>query len=205
MQPEATPLIPWKQLSQSLSPFCPNIQSGSKMLRMTSILVLFITTLVVQSCEAPVQELKESDPDPVPEQFVRANQYMYQRHQDHISAFLDRTGWEAEVSPSGLWIVIENPGSGSLIKENDRVSFAFESTLLDGTPCYTVSVHNPKVITVGKGGVESGVEQGIRKLSAGAEAIFLIPPHLAHGNFGDRDKIPGNKVLIYRIQVLDVN
>ena len=175
------------------------------MLRMTFILVLFITTLVIQGCEAPVQELKESDPDPVPEQFVRANQYMYQRHQDHISAFLDRTGWKAEVSPSGLWIVIENQGSGSDIKENDRVSFAFESTLLDGTPCYTASVHNPKVITVGKGGVESGVEQGIRKLSRGAEAIFLIPPHLAHGNFGDRDKIPGNKVLIYRIQVLDVN
>lgn len=175
------------------------------MLRRTFILALSIAILLIQGCEAPVQELKEDDPDPVPEQFVRANQYMYQRHQDHISAFLDRTGWEAELSPSGLWIVIEKPGSGSNIKENDRVSFAFESTLLDGTPCYTASVNNPKVITLGKGGVESGVEQGIRKLSPGTEAIFLIPPHLAHGNFGDRDKIPGNKVLIYRIQILDVN
>ena len=175
------------------------------MLRMHFILALFIISLVIQGCEAPVQEPKESDPDPVPEQFVRANQYMYQRHQDHISAFLDRTGWEAELSPSGLWVVIENPGTGARIKDNDRVSFAFESTLLDGTPCYKASVHNPKVITLGKGGVESGVEQGIRKLSYGAEAIFLIPPHLAHGNFGDREKIPGNKVLIYRIRLLDVN
>jgi FKBP-type peptidyl-prolyl cis-trans isomerase len=63
---------------------------------------------------------------------------------------------------------------------------------------------NPKRITVGKGGVESGVEQGLKKLSEGAEAIFLIPPHLGHGNFGDRVRIPGNSVLIYRIQVLKV-
>jgi len=175
------------------------------MYRMTILLALFIATLAFPGCDAPVQEEKLTDPDSVPEQFVRANQYMYQRHQDHISAFLDRTGWKAELTPSGLWIVIEKPGNGPRINDNSRVSFAFESTLLDGTPCYKASAQNPKVIIAGKGGVESGVEQGIRKLSAGAEAIFLIPPHLAHGNFGDREKIPGNKVLIYRIQVLEVD
>jgi FKBP-type peptidyl-prolyl cis-trans isomerase len=148
--------------------------------------------------------MKETDTDPVPEQFIRANQYMNQRHQDHISAFIERTGWKAETTPSGLWIVVEKAGTGPRINDNSRISFAFESTLLDGTPCYSASAQNPKVITVGKGGVESGVEQGIRKLSEGAEAIFLIPPHLAHGNFGDREKIPGNTVLIYRIQVLKV-
>ena len=169
------------------------------------ILAIFTTALLITCCDAPVQELKGTDPDPVPEQFVRANQYMYQRHQDHISAFIDRTGWKAEITPSGLWIVIEKPGTGPHINDNSLLTFAFESTLLDGTPCYKATAQNPKVITLGNGGVESGVEQGIRKLSGGAEAIFMIPPHLAHGNFGDRDKIPGNKVLIYRIQVLKVD
>jgi len=175
------------------------------MSRVIYILAIFIASLLITGCDPPVQELKESDPDPVPEQFVRANQYMYQRHQDHISAFLDRTGWKAELTPSGLWMVVEKPGTGPRINDNSRVTFAFESTLLDGTPCYSATAQNPKVITVGKGGVESGVEQGIRKLSGGAEAIFLIPPHLAHGNFGDREKIPGNIVLIYRIQILNVD
>ncbi len=141
----------------------------------------------------------------VSEQFIRANQYMQQRHQDQISAFLERVGWKAEVTPSGLWIVREKPGSGRRIVENSRVSYIFESTLLDGTPCYRASVENPKVITIGKGGVESGVEQGLQFLSEGAEAIFLIPPHLGHGNFGDREKIPGNSVLIYKVQVLKVD
>jgi FKBP-type peptidyl-prolyl cis-trans isomerase len=148
--------------------------------------------------------MEQKEISPAPEQFVKANQYMYQRHQDHISAFVERAGWKTETTPSGLWVVIEEEGTGQRIADNNRVTFAFESTLLDGTPCYKAGVQDPKVITVGKGGVESGVEQGISKLSKGAKAIFLIPPHLAHGNFGDRDCIPGNTVLIYRILVLDV-
>ena len=101
-------------------------------------------------------------------------------------------------------MVIENQGSGERITENSKVSYSFESTLLDGTACYKASEQKPKVITIGKGGVESGVEEGMRSLREGATATFLIPPHLGHGNFGDRDRIPGNSVLIYRVKILKV-
>jgi len=168
-------------------------------------LFLFIfSALLLCGCDPPVQEQEESGDTQVSDQFIRVNQYMQQRHQDHISAFLERVDWPAEVTPSGLWIVIEKPGEGRRIVENTRVSYTFQSSLLDGTPCYQATQENPKQISVGKGGVESGVEQGLQKLSEGAEAVFLIPPHLAHGNFGDREKIPGNSVLIYRVQVLKV-
>ena len=167
------------------------------------LLLLFIGMLA--ACKPPVQERIEQQVDPVSEQLIRANQYMQQRHQDHIAAFLERVGWQAEMTPSGLWIVVENQGTGKRIGLNSRVSYSFESTLLDGTPCYQASIQDPKTITVGKGGVESGVEQGMQLLSEGAEAILLIPPHLAHGNFGDREIIPGNSVLIYRLRVLKVN
>ncbi|MCK4880805.1 MAG: FKBP-type peptidyl-prolyl cis-trans isomerase [Bacteroidales bacterium] len=174
------------------------------MIRVLQDTVVVLFALMISACDPPVQEQKERGDDPVSEQFIRANQYMQQRHQDHIAAFLERVGWKAEVTPSGLWIVVEQPGEGKRIGENNRVTYAFESTLLDGTPCYSASIQNPKEITIGKGGVESGVEQGLQKLSEGAVALFLIPPHLAHGNFGDREKIPGNSVLIYRVQVLKV-
>jgi len=143
-------------------------------------------------------------PDPVREQFVRANQYMQRRHQDHIAAFVDRVGWEAEVTPSGLWIVMEKQGEGASIEEGDRVIFSFEAMLLNGTPCYKATEEDPEQVVIGRGGIESGVEEGLQKLREGAEATFLIPPHLGHGNFGDRNKIPGNSVLIYKVRVLDV-
>lgn len=168
------------------------------------VLVAF-SFFLVSACDTPVQEQEERGPNQASEQFIRANLYMHQRHQDHISAFLERVGWSAKVTPSGLWIVVEKAGEGRRIVENSRVSYAFESTLLDGTPCYQSTSEDPKVITIGKGGVESGVEQGLQKLSEGALAIFFIPPHLAHGNFGDREKIPGNSVLIYHVEVIKVD
>ncbi len=167
-------------------------------------LIAILLASLVGACKAPVQEQQHSQPDPVSEQFVKANQYMQQRHQDHIAAFVERTGWEARVTPTGLWIVIEEPGEGSTIRENSKVTFTYDSKLLDGTPCYSATFKKPEVITIGKGGVESGVGQGLKYLREGAEAVLLIPPHLAHGNFGDRDKIPGNSTLIYSLKVLNV-
>lgn len=174
------------------------------MTKSTQFIILLLFFLNIHGCDTPVQVQQESESNQVSEQFIRANQYMQQRHQDHIAAFLERVGWEAQVTPSGLWIVLEKAGNGKGISDNMQVTYAYESTLLDGRFCYQASIENPKRITLGKGGVESGVEQGLEKLSEGAEAVFFIPPHLGHGNFGDREKIPGNSVLIYRIQVLKV-
>ena len=162
-------------------------------------LVLFLV-----SCKPPVQEYREPRPDPVREEFVRVNRYMFRRHQDHISAFVERVGWKATVTPTGLWIVIEEPGTGSKITEHSRVTYSFSSMLLDGTPCYEATEDDPKQIVIGRGGVESGVEEGLKHLRRGSRAIFLVPPHLGHGNFGDRDRIPGNSVLIYRVVIIDV-
>jgi FKBP-type peptidyl-prolyl cis-trans isomerase FkpA len=165
---------------------------------------LFSLAFLLLSCETPVQELTGPQPDRIGEQFVRSNRYMQRRHQDHIGAFIERLGWNAETTPSGLWIVIREPGTGPEIGEGDRVIYSYESLLLDGTPCYSASVQDPKVVVIGRGGIETGVEEGLRHLGKGTEATFLIPPHLAHGNFGDRNKIPGNSVLIYRVKILEV-
>jgi FKBP-type peptidyl-prolyl cis-trans isomerase FkpA len=167
-------------------------------------LIWVVLSFLPLACDPPVQQHHTPEPDPVQEQFVKANLYMQRRHQDHIAAFVERVGWNATVTPSGLWIVVEDPGKGAKIVENNSVTFTFSSTLLDGTPCYESTDRVPTQIIVGKGGIESGVEEGMRHLREGSRAIFLIPPHLAHGNFGDRNRIPGNSVLIYKLEVKEV-
>jgi len=187
-----------------LNPFYPDTLICLPMIKKYAYGFLILAVLISGGCDTPVQVKEAGESRQVNEQFIRVNQYMQQRHQDHISAFLERVGWEAELTPSGLWIVVERAGTGKRIGDNMRVTYAFESTLLNGQPCYEATTEHPKVITIGKGGVESGVEQGLQKLSEGAEAVFFIPPHLGHGNFGDRVKIPGNSTLIYRVHVLKV-
>ncbi|MEN8156730.1 MAG: FKBP-type peptidyl-prolyl cis-trans isomerase [Bacteroidota bacterium] len=167
------------------------------------MLFLLMATLAF-GCKPPVQEHQPPDPDPIRDQFVKINRYMHRRHQDHIAAFVERVGWKADVTPSGLWIVKKASGTGPVIAAGNRVTFTFTSTLLDGTPAYRATETAPKEVVIGQGGVESGVEEGMRHLQTGSIATLIIPPHLAHGNFGDRDKIPGNTVLIYHLEIKDV-
>ncbi|MFH0757062.1 MAG: FKBP-type peptidyl-prolyl cis-trans isomerase [Bacteroidota bacterium] len=167
-------------------------------------IVFVVLVSVLCACDIPVQERHVPEPDPVREEFVKVNRYMQRRHQDHIAAFVKRVGWSAEVTPSGLWIVVEEQGTGPRIETGSRVTYAFSSTLLDGTPVYESPEGTPKQVQIGQGGVESGVEEGLGHLRSGGRAILLIPPHLAHGNFGDGNKIPGNSVLIYRLDIKEV-
>ncbi len=180
----------------------PYFHTMRKAFRSNRIL-LFV--FLLQACRPPVQEdvAGQQEADPVQEQFVRANQYARMRHQDQIAAFLERTGWQATTSPSGLWVVHERVGKGKRIANGSRVRFKYRCSQLNGSFCYA-SGEEAVTATIGQGGLMAGVEEGLQELRAGAEAVFFIPPHLGHGNFGDRDRIPGNVVLIYRVKVLEV-
>lgn len=160
--------------------------------------------LILSSCTTPVQEIREESKNEHGEQFVRANRYMQRRHQDHIAAFVDRVGWESSTTSSGLWIAKVEAGSGNNIRAGQEVSYHFRSRLLDGRLAYESPAGRPRTIRVGQGGIESGVEEGLLHLQEGSRATLIIPPHLGHGNFGDRDKIPGNSVLLYELEIVKV-
>jgi len=157
------------------------------------------------SCRPPVQEPEEKTADIANEKLLNLNIYLREIHQDHIRAFLGRVGWDMEVTSTGLWYSIVEKESGEPVEMNSRVTYIYSSLLLDGTPCYEANVRNPETTIIGKDEMMSGLMEGLLKMNAGDSAIFIIPPHLGHGNFGDRNKIPGNSVIIYKVKVLKVN
>jgi len=157
------------------------------------------------SCRPPVQEQEEKKADIANEKLLNLNIYLRDIHQDHIHAFVGRVGWDMEVTSTGLWYAIVEKGLGEPVEMNKRVTFIYSSLLLDGTPCYEANAGKPESVIVGKGEMISGLMEGLLKMHAGDSAIFIIPPHLGHGNFGDRNKIPGNSVIIYKVKVLKVN
>ena len=61
-----------------------------------------------------------------------------------------------------------------------------------------------KSFVVGRGGVESGLEEAVLKMKKNSEAIFILPSHLAHGYVGDGDKITYRTVLVYKVKVIDI-
>ncbi len=164
--------------------------------------VLIIIILLSACKTTPVLERIKEESDPYSEPLLEVNRYIKERNRDQIVAFIDRSGWIMTETSTGLWYMIMEQGSGPLVQEGDFVVYSYKTRLLSGTYCYSADTINPKTIVIGKGNVEAGVEEGLLLLNENSKARFIIPPHLAHGNFGDRDKIPGTSNLIVDINVL---
>ena len=104
---------------------------------------------------------------------------------------------------SGLWYAI-TPGAGRYknVQTGMLVTLKYRVSLLNGNICYNSDSLGVKQFIVGKGGVESGLEEGILLLKQGDKALFIMPPHLAHGLQGDGNKIPQRAIIVYDVDLL---
>jgi FKBP-type peptidyl-prolyl cis-trans isomerase len=136
------------------------------------------------------------------EALVGANRILVKKDQEKIMAYVRRNNLTMKETSSGLWYGIERYGFGVKAQENALVTLKYKVSLLDGTVCYDSDSLGVKQFTIGKGGVESGLEEGVLFLSIGDKATFIMPPHLAHGLPGDGNKIPARSIIVYDVILL---
>jgi FKBP-type peptidyl-prolyl cis-trans isomerase len=129
------------------------------------------------------------------------NRYLVQKDREIIGNYIERKNLEMTESPTGLWYYIINRGTGEYLKDNDRIVMNYECSLLDGTVCYSSAELGPKEIILGKTDIEPGINEGLRLLRSGAEAMFILPPFLAYGLVGDGKKIPPRTTIVYSLTV----
>lgn len=130
------------------------------------------------------------------------NKYLVQKDKERIKSYIERKNLKMNESPTGLWYQIINAGEGKVFTDNDKVVLDYECSLLDGTECYSSKELGPKEFIIGKSEMEQGLNEGLRLLKPGAEAIFIIPPFLAYGLIGDRKMIPSRAVIVYNVNIL---
>ena len=102
---------------------------------------------------------------------------------------------------TGLRYRIVKQGDTALIKTKDIVSMEYEVRLLDGEVIYSSKEFGQKVFVVGRGGVESGLEEALLHLHKGDVAEIILPSHLAFGLLGDGDRIPPKSALVYKVKI----
>lgn len=138
------------------------------------------------------------------ETYIRINKQIVAEQQREIEQYIVDQGLDMQQTETGLWYSLTVPGSGDPIAKGQIVTLNYSIHLLDGTLCYSSEDKGPKVFKVGQGGVESGLEEGVLMLKKGSEAIFIMPPHLAHGMVGDDENIPQRAIIRYKVEVLEV-
>lgn len=122
---------------------------------------------------------------------------------DKINEYVERHDLNVIQTGTGLRYQIHDKGDGVLIKEGDIVTLEYEISLLNGDLIYSSENDGVKTFIVGRGGVESGLEEAILKMSKNSVATLIIPVHLAHGLIGDGNKIPTRATLVYSLKVID--
>jgi FKBP-type peptidyl-prolyl cis-trans isomerase FkpA len=163
------------------------------------ILTLFLNCSGRKRPVVSEQEIRETQ-----EALVGVNRLMVQRDREEITGYLEQHKLNLQESKSGLWYGITSKGQGKPVQTGMRVTLKYNLSLINGTPCYSSDSLGPKQFLVGQGGVESGLEEGVLLLREGDQAVFIMPPHLAHGLTGDGDRIPARSIIIYNVELLKV-
>lgn len=130
------------------------------------------------------------------------NRYIIQKDRERIQSYCERKGLSMKESPTGLWYIVVKEGRGNLFQENDRIIFDYECLLLDGTEAYSSKESGPKDVVLGRSELPAGLNEGLKLLRPGGEAIFILPPFLAYGLIGDGKKIPPRATVVYYIYVI---
>jgi len=108
-----------------------------------------------------------------------------------------------EVTPSGIQyeVIVEADGEKPLA--TDTVVVHYAGTLLNGEEFdSSIKRGQPAVFPLNR--VISGWTEGVQLMSVGAKYKFTIPSDLAYGPNGNPPTIPGNAVLQFEIELLEI-
>ncbi|XP_010209317.1 PREDICTED: LOW QUALITY PROTEIN: peptidyl-prolyl cis-trans isomerase FKBP10 [Tinamus guttatus] len=111
------------------------------------------------------------------------------------------------VIPPFLLEHLEVPAAcGRRAVTGDFVRYHYNGTLMDGTLFDSSYSRNHTYDTyIGKGYIIPGMDQGLQGVCVGERRRVVVPPHLAYGESGAGDKIPGSAVLIFHVLIFDVH
>ncbi|MBD8489537.1 FKBP-type peptidyl-prolyl cis-trans isomerase [Echinicola sp. CAU 1574] len=135
-----------------------------------------------------------------------------------IQDYMAENNLNATKTESGLFYIIEEEGDGESVEDGNTVSVNYTGYVLDGT-VFDTSVeevakendifnegrpYEPFSVMVGQGRVIPGWDEGLQLLKGGSKAKLLIPSTLAYGPRQAGEVIKPNSILVFDVEVVDV-
>jgi len=108
-----------------------------------------------------------------------------------------------QVTESGIQYVVLTAAEGDKPAATDTVTVHYKGTFLNGeTFDSSYDRGEPAVFPLNR--VIKGWTEGVQLMSVGAKYKFTIPSDLAYGPNGNPPRIPGNSVLEFEIELLEI-
>lgn len=118
-----------------------------------------------------------------------------------IKEYIAKNNLTAQRSDSGLYYIINEPGTGTQPTATSNVTVAYKGYFTNETVFDQSSAAG---ISFGLNQVIKGWTEGITYFKPGGSGVLLVPAHLGYGNY-DYRSIPGGSVLIFDVKLISVN
>jgi FKBP-type peptidyl-prolyl cis-trans isomerase len=122
---------------------------------------------------------------------------------DLIEEYLEENNLTAEVTPEGVYYIIEQEGIGPNPTRTSTVVVHYEGFLLDGTK-FDSSRDRGQSARFPLTSVILGWQYGIPVFKENGRGKLIIPSPLAYGSQARGALIPKNAVLIFDVELIDI-
>lgn len=123
------------------------------------------------------------------------------QNEQEIIAYLAKNNLTASKSSSGLYFIINEPGTGAQPTQSSEVTVVYKGYYSNKK---TFDESSAAGETFKLNGVIKGWTEGIQYFKTGGSGILLVPAHLGYGSY-DYKGIPGGSVLVFDIKLLATN
>lgn len=175
-------------------------------MKIVHLLLLLILSGFLPGCNSQHhRESRGTDQKSLEEPLIQANKQAIRAEEQQIEDFINRYNWKMTETGSGLRYAIYHHGKGEKAEPGKIAVLKYNVKLINGDEIYNSARDGLKSFLIGKGGVESGLEEGILLLRVGDRAKFIIPSHLGFGLLGDQGQVPPKSTLIYDLELVSLN
>ncbi len=124
---------------------------------------------------------------------------------ENLQKYMKEKNLTAQKTPSGLYYIITQKGTGPTPKPGQIVAVNYRGTTLDGKEFDSSAKSGvPFEFQIGQGQVIRGWDEGIALLNKGSKATLLIPSTMAYGQQGAGADIPADASLRFDVELVDI-
>lgn len=180
-----------------------NIESDScKLVRYMKLLLVVFFAMGTIACNSS-GEKKEFEWNK--QKSIEMNQRIAVKEKLNIAMYLEhRKMQKMQQSGSGLYYGIYKKTDGDSAKTGMEAGVRYIITFLNGDTCYVTPKDEIVYFKIDKTDIESGVQEGVKKMRLGERAVLIVPSHLAHGITGDNNKIPPITPLVIDLELVEL-
>ena len=123
------------------------------------------------------------------------------QNEKEIKDYIAKNNLNARKSDTGLYYVIDEPGTGEQPSITSNVTVAYKGYFTSGK---IFDQSKPEGINFNLQKVIKGWTEGIQYFKEAGSGVLLVPSHLGYASNG-RPGIPGGAVLVFDVKLITVN